>query len=77
MYLKNFHIPSVRMPRNQIHQGKIVRVTTPPTLRGHGGATLENSSVCMGGWAVRKPGWYNGPCLSARLPSRRKKKIII
>jgi len=61
---------SVRMPCNQIHQGGIVRETTPPTWRGHGGATLENSLVCLRDWATklgnRKPGWYNGPRLSAK-----------
>jgi len=44
---------SVWMPCNQIHQGKIVRETTPPTWRGHGGATLENSSVCLRDWATK------------------------
>jgi len=34
---------SVRMTRNKIHQGKIVRETTSPIRRSHGGATLENS----------------------------------
>jgi len=44
---------SVRMPCNQIHQGGIVRETTPPTWRDHGGATLENSSACIGDWAAK------------------------
>jgi len=44
---------SVRMPRNQIHQDTIVWETTPPTWRGHGGATLENSSVCIEDWAAK------------------------
>jgi len=51
------HTRSVRMPWNQIYHGQIVRETTPPTWRGHGGATLENISVCIGYWAAKLGNW--------------------
>jgi len=44
---------NVRMPCNQTHLGKIVRETATPTWRGHEGATLENSSVCLRDWATK------------------------